>query len=84
MNPYNLDPRNMTAEERERAAYLAGDYATANDIAERMDQEEIAEGLQSEINDLPTQEEVCEMHAKIERMQVEIESLRAAAGMIDE
>lgn len=84
MNPYNLDPRNMTAEERERAAYLAGDYATANEIDQRMDSDETVADLLQQINDLPKQDEVIELHAKIEQMQVEIESLRTAADMIDE
>lgn len=82
MNPYNLDPRNMTAEERERAAYLAGDYATVEMVAELAD---VQIDCDAEIDRrYDAENEVIELHAKIKKMQVEIESLRAAAGMIDE
>ncbi len=75
LNIEHPNTRNMTREERERTAYLAGDFVLSDMILAALDAEDEAAGLQSEINDLPTQDEVVEMRARIEKLENEEKDL---------
>ncbi len=75
LNIEHPNTRNMTREERERTAYLAGDFVLSDMILAALDAEDDAVHLQSEINDLPTQDEVRELHAKIETLEAEAKDL---------